>query len=98
VGPSGSEREREEKNRGTWDCPGKREAGWAHKFFDSFKKISNEFELFWSKGEHTMLQKFQINYVFEGKQIRNKFPYRNFSKFGVEFELKPKESLRLEVH
>jgi hypothetical protein len=42
------------------------------------------------------LQKFQINYVFEGNQIRNKFPSRDFSKFGVEFELHVVEALGFE--
>jgi hypothetical protein len=42
------------------------------------------------------LQKFQINYVFERNQIRNKFPSRDFSKFGVEFELQVEEALGFE--
>jgi hypothetical protein len=52
--------------------------------------------IFWSKGEPTKLQNFQIKYLFEGNQMRNKFLYRNFSKFGVEFELKFKEALGFE--
>jgi hypothetical protein len=42
--------------------------------------------------------KISKKYVFEGNQIRNKFPYRNISKFGVEFELKFKEALGFEFH
>jgi hypothetical protein len=41
---------------------------------------------------------FQIKYVFEGNQIRKTFLYRNFSTFGVEFKLKFKEALGLEIH
>jgi hypothetical protein len=35
-------------------------------------------------------------YVFKGNQIRNKFSYRNFLKFGLEFKLKFKEALGFE--
>jgi hypothetical protein len=35
-------------------------------------------------------------YVFEGNQIRNKFSYRNFLNFGLEFKLKFKEALGFE--
>jgi hypothetical protein len=34
------------------------------------------------------LKIFQIKYGCEGIKIRNNFPYWNFSKFGIEFELK----------
>jgi hypothetical protein len=33
-------------------------------------------------------KKIQIKYGFVGNSIRNNFPYCNFSKFGLEFELK----------
>jgi hypothetical protein len=33
-------------------------------------------------------KKFRTKYVFEGNQITNKFPYRKFSNFGVEFKFK----------
>jgi hypothetical protein len=40
-----------------------------------------------------VLLKFQIKYGFEACEIRNNFPYRNFSKFSLDFELKFKEAL-----
>ncbi len=42
-------------------------------------------------------KKIQIKYGCEGIKIRNNFPYWNFSKFGIEFELKFKEALRFEI-
>jgi hypothetical protein len=65
--------------------------------FDLFKKIQTNLNLVPSKDGPTKLKKFQVKYVFEGNEIRNKFPYMNFLKFGVEFEVKFKESLRLEI-
>jgi hypothetical protein len=41
-----------------------------------------------SKDGLTKLKRFQIKYGCEGFEVRNNLPYRNFSKFGVEFELK----------
>jgi hypothetical protein len=38
-------------------------------------------------GGFLKLKKFQIKCGFEGFEIRNNFPYWNFSKFGVGFEL-----------
>jgi hypothetical protein len=40
------------------------------------------------------LKKFQIKYGCEWIKIRNNFPYCNFSKFGIEFELKFREGSR----
>jgi hypothetical protein len=37
-------------------------------------------------------KKIQIKYGFEAFEISNNFTYRNFSKFGIEFKLKIKES------
>jgi hypothetical protein len=39
------------------------------------------------KGVLTKLKKIQIKYGFEEFEIRNNFPYWNFLKFGVGFEL-----------
>jgi hypothetical protein len=44
-----------------------------------------------------LLEKFQIKYGFVGNEIRNNFPYWNFSKFRIEFELKIKEALGFEL-
>jgi hypothetical protein len=43
-----------------------------------------------------LLQNFQIKYGTEGFEERNNFPYWTFSKFGIEFELKIKDSLEFE--
>jgi hypothetical protein len=37
-------------------------------------------------GSLPKLEKFQIKYCFEGFEIRNNFPYRNFLIFKTEFE------------
>jgi hypothetical protein len=42
-------------------------------------------------------QKNQIEYDFEAFEIRNNFPAWNFSKFGIEFELKIKGALGFEI-
>jgi hypothetical protein len=34
------------------------------------------------------LEFFEIKYGCEGIKVRNDFPYWNFSKFSIEFELK----------
>jgi hypothetical protein len=41
-----------------------------------------------------MIKNFQIKYGYEGIKIRNNFAYWNFSKFGIEFELKFREGSR----
>jgi hypothetical protein len=46
-----------------------------------------------TKGGSTLLQKFQIKYRLKSLEIRNNFPYRNFSRFKIEFELKFRELL-----
>jgi hypothetical protein len=42
-----------------------------------------------------MLENFQINYVFEGFEIRNNFTYRNFLRFRTKFELNIMEDSRV---
>jgi hypothetical protein len=58
--------------------------------------------LFWPKGGPTMLQKFQIKFGWKELEIKNNFPYRNFSRFEMKFELKLREalisSISLEIH
>jgi hypothetical protein len=39
-----------------------------------------------------VLHKFEIKYGFEGFDEGNSFPYRNFSRFEMKFELKFKEA------
>jgi hypothetical protein len=52
------------------------------------QNYSNEFELIWSKGRHPLLEIFQIKYGIEWFEERNNFPYRNYFRFGIEFEIK----------
>jgi hypothetical protein len=40
----------------------------------------------------TRLQKFQIKYGWKELGVRNNFPYRNFSIFEMDFELKFREA------
>jgi hypothetical protein len=37
------------------------------------------------------LKNFEIKYGWKEIEIRNNFPYRNFSRFKMEFELKIRE-------
>jgi hypothetical protein len=48
-----------------------------------------------SKDGLPLLETFQIKYGLVGNYIRNNFPYWNFSKFGIEFELKNQGSSRV---
>jgi hypothetical protein len=41
------------------------------------------------------LKKIQIKYGCEGFEVRNHFPYRNFSRFKRDFESEFKESSRV---
>jgi hypothetical protein len=62
-----------------------------------FIKKIKRLELIWSKDILLVLQKFWIKYWYVGNWIRNNLSYWNFSKFGIEFELKIKEALGLEI-
>jgi hypothetical protein len=57
--------------------------------------FSKSLELIRSKESHPKFEKFQIKYGFEYFEIRNNFPYWNFSKFGIEFEFKNQGSSRV---
>jgi hypothetical protein len=46
------------------------------------------FELIWPKVRLFLLENFQIKYGIEGLEERNNFPHRNFSRFGMDLELK----------
>jgi hypothetical protein len=101
VGPSCSERERE-RGRAWARGParGKEKWVWPKEILEFFI-CSNNFQMslncFDEKVDLPRSKNFKTKYVFEGNQIRNKFPYRNFSKFGVEFELKFRVFIRLEI-
>jgi hypothetical protein len=47
----------------------------------------------WFKIHLPELESFQVKYGFEGFEVRNNFPYRNFLRFEVEFELKCREPI-----
>jgi hypothetical protein len=71
--------------------------GSAHKnsnLFDLFKGISKRSDLIRLKDGLSELKNFQIKYGCERIKIRNNFPYSNFLKFGIEFELKFREGSR----
>jgi hypothetical protein len=45
-----------------------------------------------SKSDLSELEQFEIKYDFEGFDERNNFPYRNFLRFTMDFELKCKKA------
>jgi hypothetical protein len=71
--------------------------GSAHKnsnAFDLFKGIPEISVMIRLKDGLSELKNFQIKYGCDEIKIRNNFPYWNFSKFGIEFELKFREDSR----
>jgi hypothetical protein len=48
-----------------------------------------------SKQNLPKLEKFEIKYDCEGFDVSNIFPYLNFSRFEMEFELKIREAYRV---
>jgi hypothetical protein len=66
------------------------------RLFDLFSIISNGIDLIRSTEVLPHFKKNQIKYGFEAFEIRNNFPYWDFSSFGIEFELKNKEALGFE--
>jgi hypothetical protein len=59
--------------------------------FCNYLKNSKRFELIWLKDGLPMLENFQIKYGLVGNEITNNVPYWNFSKLGIEFELKSRK-------
>jgi hypothetical protein len=53
-----------------------------------FEIIQIRQNLIQTKTDTPVLQKFGIKYVWKLFEIRNNFPYSNFSRFEMEFELK----------
>jgi hypothetical protein len=51
-----------------------------------------------TKGGPPLLEKFQIKYRWKELEIRNNVRYINFSIFKLEFELKFREVLWVEIH
>jgi hypothetical protein len=62
--------------------------------FDLFKGIPEISVMIRLKDGLSELKNFQIKYGCDRIKIRNNFPYWNFSKFGIEFELKFREDSR----
>jgi hypothetical protein len=81
---------------GSWGvCYG---PGLVKSAFSELNQIfSNGLELILSKDGLLVLENFQIKHGCAGNQIRNNFPYWNFSKFRIEFELKMKEALGFKI-
>jgi hypothetical protein len=59
--------------------------------------FKNLFKWIRSKDSLPVFGKIQIKYVFVENEIRSNFPYWNFSKLLIEFELKIKGDLGLEI-
>jgi hypothetical protein len=61
------------------------------KFISNGFKFVPNFDCF--KRYLPLLQKFKLKYGWKELEIRNNFPYRNISRFEMEFELKFRELL-----
>jgi hypothetical protein len=62
--------------------------------FVLFELIFNRTDLILSKDGLPELENFQTKYGIVENETRNHFPYCNFSKFSLEFELKIREGSR----
>jgi hypothetical protein len=62
---------------------------------NQFKQFQTHSNLIRSKQDLPGLKKIEIKYGFEGFDVRNNFPYRNFLKSKMYFELKNMESSRV---
>jgi hypothetical protein len=69
-----------------------------HDRFKYISKYSNQIQtrsnLICSKWHLPELENFEIIYGYEGFDVRNNFPYRNFLRFEMDLELKIKRSCR----
>jgi hypothetical protein len=97
---------------GRWVSEAAQRRGGNRRFKLSFKPIqkysngSNEFwiplNFGWFKRYLPALQKFEIKYGWKAFEIRINCPYRNVSRFKMEFELKFREismgRRQLEIH
>jgi hypothetical protein len=79
---------------GAWAAAGVGSTDKNSNVFNLFKGIPEGSDLILLKDGLSELKNFQIKYGCEGIKIRNTFPYWNFSKFGIEFELKIREVSR----
>jgi hypothetical protein len=57
-----------------------------------YSKNSNGFEWICLNDGLPLHKKFRTKYGFVDNKIRNNFPYRNFSRFEMKFELKFSEA------
>jgi hypothetical protein len=57
-----------------------------------FEIIEIRPNLIQTKTDPPILQKFEIKYGWKAIEIRNNFPYSNFSRFKTKFELKFREN------
>jgi hypothetical protein len=62
-----------------------------------FKYNSNSLKLDSVKKYLSELEHFEIKYGWKGCEIRNNFPYSNFIRFRMEFELKFRKGLGVEI-
>jgi hypothetical protein len=70
---------------------GRREFKWDSKQFQTDSNLLRT--LTDPKGAFPCSKKLEIKYGWKGAEIRNNFPYRDFSRFEMEFELKIRELL-----
>jgi hypothetical protein len=77
---------------GAEEWVGERTNVWACPYLTYFKIIQTHSNLVQRKISLLGFDKFKIKYGYEGFYLRNIFPYRNFSRFEMVFELKIKEA------
>jgi hypothetical protein len=65
---------------------------------NNFKRIQICLKLWPIQKVPSILKKFQIKYGWKELEIRNNYPYINFFIFEMEFELKFRELLWVEIH
>jgi hypothetical protein len=108
---SGGVREEERKARqcgggAPTGVPGPHSAGAQFKLsFKPIQKYSNSLNEIqippnfdWFKRYIPALKKFEIKYGWKEFELRINFPYRNFSRFEMEFEVKFREFMWVELN
>jgi SLT domain-containing protein len=85
----------------TWGVGPSNTTGSRFKPIQFFQTVSNIIQthsnLIGFKKNLPKLKKFKIKYGFKEFDERNSFPYRNFSRFEIEFEIKIREYLIIQI-
>jgi hypothetical protein len=100
VGPSHREREGKVREGDRWGWLQCQWFRWIQtkSIWTNLKSNQTPWNIIWSKQDLPWVKKFPVKYRWKEIEIRNNSPYRNFSRFEVEVELKFREFLRVEIH